>query len=321
MQGLYGSQAAHLGEFMGSGDSFRAGSFNSIPELALYQSSAGCIGDCSSTYSYGPPVHRVKLQCSPRMPNSVSPYHNQISNSFCFDPTVMSRNPGCGAVLSVANPMPLCDSTQIPFTNEPLATSRSLTTSTTAGRTRSRRRTRSGTQQHLRIEDSKSQDSPLSLSTKSKLGSSEDDSKGAISPCSSSEVHSNTKDDRYLQRRMRNNLAAKRSRDNRKRREDTIAMRASYLEKSNLVLQAQILALKREICMLRGIPFDPNYRARMSETNVTSPEPMAPGFFTSEITNPAAVTLTSSCTLEPATLQTATFMNDMFAEHSVLGQR
>ncbi|OON13347.1 basic region leucine zipper [Opisthorchis viverrini] len=99
-------------------------------------------------------------------------------------------------------------------------------------------------------------ESPLSLSTKD----CPVDVRGTSSNSSVEEPGTN-RDDRYLQRRLRNNLAAKRSRDNRKRREDTIALRAAYLEKSNMFLQAQIFALKREICMLRGIPFDPNYRA------------------------------------------------------------
>ncbi|KAG5452938.1 Hepatic leukemia factor [Clonorchis sinensis] len=103
-------------------------------------------------------------------------------------------------------------------------------------------------------------ESPLSLSTKD----CPVDVRGTSSNSSVEETGTN-RDDRYLQRRLRNNLAAKRSRDNRKRREDTIALRAAYLEKSNMFLQAQIFALKREICMLRGIPFDPNYRVTIPE--------------------------------------------------------
>ena len=52
------------------------------------------------------------------------------------------------------------------------------------------------------------------------------------------------KDERYYERRKRNNLAAKKSRDQRKMREDAIAMRASLLEKENAVLRTQVSALR-----------------------------------------------------------------------------
>ncbi|VDP91285.1 unnamed protein product [Echinostoma caproni] len=219
--------------------------------------------------------------------------------------------------------VPNFGSSQIPFSTEtPTIPSENTAVTTTVGKARARRRTKSVTQKPKAAELSKSQESPLSLSTKSKLGSSEEDSKSAVSPCSSSEVNSNSKDDRYLQRRLRNNLAAKRSRDNRKRREDTIAMRASYLEKSNLVLQTQILALKREICMLRGIPFDPNYRARVPESHLLPTQDAVPqNFFPAELLNPANVLTTSSCSIEPTIVPSTAYTNDMFLEHSVLGQR
>ncbi|CAH8590394.1 unnamed protein product [Dicrocoelium dendriticum] len=98
------------------------------------------------------------------------------------------------------------------------------------------------------------------------------------SPSSSSDASKtkDQKDQRYLQRRLRNNMAAKRSRDNRKRREDLIALRANYLEKSNIILHAQILALKKEICFLRKIPFDPGYRPIVTESDVISNNPVRP---------------------------------------------
>lgn len=46
------------------------------------------------------------------------------------------------------------------------------------------------------------------------------------------------KDGKYLERRKRNNVAAKKSRDARKQREDEIAIRASFLEKENSILKA-----------------------------------------------------------------------------------
>jgi hypothetical protein len=59
------------------------------------------------------------------------------------------------------------------------------------------------------------------------------------------------KDGKYLERRKRNNVAAKKSRDARKQREDEIAIRASYLEKENSILKAQLQTLKDEAQQLR----------------------------------------------------------------------
>jgi hypothetical protein len=50
------------------------------------------------------------------------------------------------------------------------------------------------------------------------------------------------KDIKYFERRKRNNLAAKKSRDQRKTREDTVAYRAGSLEKENAVLRVQVSA-------------------------------------------------------------------------------
>lgn len=59
------------------------------------------------------------------------------------------------------------------------------------------------------------------------------------------------KDDKYFERRKRNNMAAKKSRDARKQREDEIALRACFLEKENAVLRAQVAALREEGQSLR----------------------------------------------------------------------
>ncbi|GIY87107.1 BZIP domain-containing protein [Caerostris darwini] len=59
------------------------------------------------------------------------------------------------------------------------------------------------------------------------------------------------KDDKYFERRKRNNLAAKKSRDARKAREDEIALRACFLEKENAVLRAQVNTLREEAHSLR----------------------------------------------------------------------
>ncbi|CAF0960779.1 unnamed protein product [Brachionus calyciflorus] len=64
---------------------------------------------------------------------------------------------------------------------------------------------------------------------------------------------SSSKDGKYLERRKRNNVAAKKSRDARKQREDEIAIRASYLEKENSVLKAQLQTLKDEAQQLRAL--------------------------------------------------------------------
>lgn len=59
------------------------------------------------------------------------------------------------------------------------------------------------------------------------------------------------KDNKYYERRRRNNLAAKRSRDMRKNREDQVTVRANYLEKENSVLRAQVATLRDEAFALK----------------------------------------------------------------------
>ncbi|XP_073996978.1 uncharacterized protein [Rhodnius prolixus] len=61
------------------------------------------------------------------------------------------------------------------------------------------------------------------------------------------------KDERYYERRKRNNQAAKKSRDARRMREDQIALRASVLEHENAVLRAQVLTLREEAQSLRQL--------------------------------------------------------------------
>jgi hypothetical protein len=67
----------------------------------------------------------------------------------------------------------------------------------------------------------------------------------------SSENNLSQKDGKYFERRKRNNVAAKKSRDARKQREDEIAIRASFLEKENSILKAQLQTLKDEAQQLR----------------------------------------------------------------------
>ncbi|XP_012946191.1 hepatic leukemia factor isoform X3 [Aplysia californica] len=63
------------------------------------------------------------------------------------------------------------------------------------------------------------------------------------------------KDDKYFERRRRNNEAAKKSRDARKQREDDLAIRASFLEKSNSVLRVQVHSMREEAMKLRQMWF------------------------------------------------------------------
>ncbi len=59
------------------------------------------------------------------------------------------------------------------------------------------------------------------------------------------------KDQKYYERRRRNNLAAKRSRDARKTREDHVTIRANFLEKENSILRAQVATLRDEAFALK----------------------------------------------------------------------
>ncbi|XP_069119783.1 protein FosB-like isoform X2 [Argopecten irradians] len=61
------------------------------------------------------------------------------------------------------------------------------------------------------------------------------------------------KDSKYYERRKRNNLAAKKSRDARKSREDEISIRASFLEKENAILRAQVATLREEANSLKQL--------------------------------------------------------------------
>ncbi|XP_029456541.1 hepatic leukemia factor isoform X2 [Rhinatrema bivittatum] len=55
------------------------------------------------------------------------------------------------------------------------------------------------------------------------------------------------KDDKYWARRKKNNMAAKRSRDARRLKENQIAIRASFLEKENSALRLEVADLRREL--------------------------------------------------------------------------
>lgn len=58
------------------------------------------------------------------------------------------------------------------------------------------------------------------------------------------------KDEKYWSRRKKNNMAAKRSRDARRIKENQIALRASFLEKENNVMKKQLIILRNENALL-----------------------------------------------------------------------
>ncbi|XP_061385124.1 transcription factor ces-2-like [Danaus plexippus] len=66
-------------------------------------------------------------------------------------------------------------------------------------------------------------------------------------------IPSELKDEKYFERRRRNNQAAKKSRDARRMREDQIAWRACVLEQENASLRAHVAALTQETRALRAL--------------------------------------------------------------------
>ncbi|XP_062859769.1 HLF transcription factor, PAR bZIP family member b isoform X2 [Trichomycterus rosablanca] len=61
------------------------------------------------------------------------------------------------------------------------------------------------------------------------------------------------KDDRYWARRRKNNVAAKRSRDARRLKENQIAIRAGFLEKENSALRQEVADLRKELGHCKNI--------------------------------------------------------------------
>ncbi|XP_067100567.1 HLF transcription factor, PAR bZIP family member b isoform X2 [Osmerus mordax] len=61
------------------------------------------------------------------------------------------------------------------------------------------------------------------------------------------------KDDKYWVRRRKNNVAAKRSRDARRLKENQIAIRACFLEKENSALRQEVAELRKELGRTRNI--------------------------------------------------------------------
>ncbi|KAM9783826.1 HLF transcription factor, PAR bZIP family member a [Syngnathus typhle] len=61
------------------------------------------------------------------------------------------------------------------------------------------------------------------------------------------------KDDKYWARRRKNNVAAKRSRDARRLKENQIAIRAGFLEKENAALRLEVADLRKELGRCKNI--------------------------------------------------------------------
>lgn len=59
-------------------------------------------------------------------------------------------------------------------------------------------------------------------------------------------VPDDQKDDKYWQRRKKNNMAAKRSRDARRLKENQITVRAAFLERENTALRTEVAELRKE---------------------------------------------------------------------------
>ncbi|XP_077984088.1 thyrotroph embryonic factor-like [Glandiceps talaboti] len=66
-------------------------------------------------------------------------------------------------------------------------------------------------------------------------------------------VPEDLKDDKYWERRKKNNFAAKRSRDARRVKENQIAIRASFLEKENNAFRDELSGYKKEVISLKKI--------------------------------------------------------------------
>lgn len=65
--------------------------------------------------------------------------------------------------------------------------------------------------------------------------------------------HCSPQDDKYWARRRKNNVAAKRSRDARRLKENQIAIRASFLEKENAALRLEVADLRKELGRCKNV--------------------------------------------------------------------
>lgn len=60
-------------------------------------------------------------------------------------------------------------------------------------------------------------------------------------------------DDKYWSRRKKNNVAAKRSRDARRLKENQITVRASFLERENAALRQQVAEMRKDCGRCKNI--------------------------------------------------------------------
>ena len=82
---------------------------------------------------------------------------------------------------------------------------------------------------------------------------SSDSSEHSGAPGAAQGQSEDVKDQAYWERRRKNNLAAKRSRDARRAKEDEIAIRAAFLEQENIQLKWEVARLKTETSRLRAM--------------------------------------------------------------------
>jgi len=78
-------------------------------------------------------------------------------------------------------------------------------------------------------------------------------------------VREEDKDEKYWDKRRKNNMAAKRSREARRSRENQISLRASYLEKDNAALKEELLNVKEELQSLRETLLMAQQRSEMQQ--------------------------------------------------------
>lgn len=60
-------------------------------------------------------------------------------------------------------------------------------------------------------------------------------------------------DDKYWQRRKKNNFAAKRSRDARRLKENQITVRAAFLERENSALRQEVAELRKDFGRFKNV--------------------------------------------------------------------
>lgn len=60
-------------------------------------------------------------------------------------------------------------------------------------------------------------------------------------------------DEKYWQRRKKNNVAAKRSRDARRLKENQITVRAAFLERENVALRVEVAELRKECSRFKNV--------------------------------------------------------------------